>query len=66
MIKNPNRNPNILNFMDQNQVQNTSLDSVTAYDPSQHPKSNLKSRYETKTGLKVMKLFEKLKKHSKV
>ncbi len=64
MIETPTRKSNILNFLDQNQVQNTSLDSVTAYNPCQQPKTNLKSRYETKTGLKNVKLIKKLKKRN--
>ena len=47
--------------MDQNQAQNTSLDSVTAYKSKQQPNSNLKSRYESKTGFKVMNWIKKLK-----
>jgi hypothetical protein len=49
-------------FLDQNQAQNTSLDSVTAYKSKQQTKSSLKSRYEFKTRFKVMNLGNKLKK----
>ena len=47
--------------MDQNQAQNTSLDSVTAYKSKQQPKSSIKSRYEFKTRFKVMNSAKKLK-----
>jgi hypothetical protein len=47
-------------FLDQNQAQNTSLDSVTAYKSKQQPKLNLKPRYESKIGFKVVNWIEKL------
>jgi hypothetical protein len=48
--------------LDQNQAQDTSLDSVTAYEAKQQPKSSLKARYEFKTRFKVMNSAKKLKK----
>jgi hypothetical protein len=50
--------------LDQNYAQNTSLDSVTAYEAKQQPKRSLKSRYESKTRFKVMNLVKKLKKRN--
>ena len=50
LIKNPK--------LHQNQVQNTSLDSVSGYKPKQSPKVSLKSRSESKIGLKSTKLSE--------
>jgi hypothetical protein len=47
-------------FLNQNQVQNTSLDSVTAYKSKLQLKSNVKSRYESKTGFIVMNWIKKL------
>ena len=52
--------------MDQNQAQNTSLDSVTAYKSKQQPKSSLKSRYESETRFKVMNLVKKLNQRTKL
>jgi hypothetical protein len=51
--------PNTVKFLDQSQAQNTSLDSATAYKSKQQLKSNLKSRYESKTGYKVMDWIKK-------
>ncbi len=51
--------PIYIKFLDQNQAQNTSLDSVAANNYNQQPKRNLKSRYETKTGFKVVNWIKK-------
>jgi hypothetical protein len=52
--------------LDQNQVQNTSLDSVTAYKSKQQPESSLKSRYESETRFKVMNLVKELNQRTKL
>ena len=51
-----------IEFLDQNQAQNTSLDSVTAHKSKLQPEPNLKSRYESKIGFKVMNWIKKIKK----
>ncbi len=50
MAQNQLKSPNV---SDQIRAQNTSLDSKTANKSKQQPKSSLKARYESKTGLKI-------------
>jgi len=60
----------IYQFSDQNQAQNTNLDSATAYKSKQHPtahkskqqpKSSLKAGYESKIRFKIMNLIKNWK-----